>query len=80
MRENELTEVKRIESAEGHPDGEWDGVWSGYVVRWETEHGQYEAKSKNGVRGINVSCVVTVTNGQFSCKAKSRRRRGYGSV
>jgi hypothetical protein len=33
MRENELSDVKRIETADGHPDGEFEGVWSGYVVR-----------------------------------------------
>ena len=74
MQENTLSEVKRIESADGHPDGTFDGTWSGYVVRWETPHGQYEAKSKLGVRGINVPCQVTVKNGQFSAEAKSRIR------
>jgi len=67
MAKNTLSEVRRVEPVEGHPDGTFHGFWSGYVVRWETEDGRYEAKSKNGVRGINVPCVVVVESGQFTC-------------
>ena len=65
MLGQKLTDVRRIESADGHKDGRYEGVWSGYVVRWTTRCGNYEAKSEIGVRGYNVPCVVTVKNGIF---------------
>jgi hypothetical protein len=61
----ELLDAKRIEPVDGHPDGRYEGRWSGYVVEWETEFGRYEARSRDGVRGL-VPVTVVVECGRFS--------------
>lgn len=70
LKTSELSKVKRTESAEGHPDGEFPGFWSGYVVTWETDHGCYSAESVDGVRGFKVPVTVVVQSGKFFLKVK----------
>lgn len=60
-----LDQVKRVESSDGIPDGEYQGTWSGTAVKFETPHGDYEGNSTVGVRGMNVPCTVKVKCGQF---------------
>lgn len=65
-----LDQVKRVESADGVPDGDYQGTWSGYTVKFETPHGAYEGKSTVGVRGMNVPCTVKVKCGQFKVTSR----------
>ena len=65
-----LDHVKRIEPADGVPDGEYEGRWSGYTVQFETPHGKYDGRSTVGVRGMNIPCTVTVTCGQFKVMSR----------
>jgi hypothetical protein len=62
---NPLHNVRRIESAEGIPDGTYRGQMSGNLVRFDTEYGSYEGTAKDGVRGLNVPCKVLVKMGEF---------------
>jgi hypothetical protein len=65
-----LDQVKRVESADGVPDGEYQGTWSGYTVKFETPFGAYEGKSTVGVRGMHVPCTVKVKCGQFKVASR----------
>ena len=68
-----LDDVKRVESADGVPDGEYHGTWSGHTVKFETHFGAYEGKSTVGVRGANVSCMVQVKCGQFKVTSRDAK-------
>lgn len=59
-----LIEVKRVEPVEGIPDGRYQGIWSGYTVKFDTPYGSYEAKSRTGVRGTT-TCAVVVECGKL---------------
>lgn len=61
-----LHQVKRVESADGVPDGRYPGIWNGYTVTFETPWGNYEAKSTVGLRGLHEPCTVIVQTGKFS--------------
>jgi len=65
-----LDQVKRVESTDRVPDGEYLGTWSGYTVKFDTPCGTYEGKSTVGVRGMNVPCVVKVKCGQFKVTSR----------
>ena len=65
MNTARLTNVRRIESAEGIPDGEYEGVQNEYIVRFETNFGHYEGRSFYGVWVPNAPCKVRVKCGQF---------------
>jgi hypothetical protein len=45
------------------PDGEYPGVWSGYVVEFSIAGFRFRLKTDTGVRGMNVPCVVKVESG-----------------
>ena len=47
-------------------DGQYNGYWSGYTVKFAG----YECSTKNGVRGINVPCVVTVKGDSITVTTK----------
>lgn len=51
------------------PNGRYDGLWSGYQVIVNLEDEQIKLKTKNGVRGINVPCIVIVDNGNVRIEA-----------
>jgi len=66
MHGQSLKDVKRIEPTGEIEDGSYAGKWSGYVIKWETPYGAYEAKTETGVRGIDVPCTVLVQSGDCS--------------
>jgi hypothetical protein len=68
--EGSLSQVKRVESADGVPDGEYEGTWSGCKVKFETPHGAYEGESTLAVRGTNVPCTVIVKCGCFKVRPR----------
>ena len=40
------------------PDGEWTGTWSGYSVKAKCGHGLWTFRTDEGIRGIDVPCIV----------------------
>mgnify|MGYP003675336218 CR=1 FL=1 len=65
MSTRTLSNVKRIESAEGIPDGEYEGLQNEYTVSFETKYGRYEGKAFYCVWGSDVPCKVRVKCGRF---------------
>lgn len=71
MAETELADVIRYEDKIEHPNGVFDGLWTGYCVRWEESGTQFEARTVGiGIRGLNVPCRVIVKDGRFSVETK----------
>jgi hypothetical protein len=66
MESFEMSNVRRIEPAEGVPDGSYIGSQTGYTVRFETPHGTYQGQVTYGVRGINIPRLILVRDGKFS--------------
>lgn len=51
--------------------GEFKGKWSGYEVVFSSGVVQYRLRTAEGVRGLNIPCVVSVTSeGGISVEAK----------
>jgi len=57
-----VDDIVRIESAEGIKAGQYEGLWSGFEVIFETGFGKYVGKSSVGVKGFDVPCIVTVND------------------
>jgi hypothetical protein len=51
------------------PNGTHSGFWSGYHVAFSVDGVWYELHTRDGVRGIRVSCTVTVDNGRITVSA-----------
>lgn len=49
-------------------DDEYQGLWSGYFVRFKSGGVEYEVRTDCGVRGINVPAVITVENGSITVR------------
>lgn len=47
------------------PDGEYKGRWSGYVIQFEHEGQQVMARTKLGVRGINIPVTFRIVEGKL---------------
>lgn len=50
------------------PNGEYAGIWGGYVVEACIDGISYRFQAENGVRGMNCPCVVTVQDGEVTVK------------
>lgn len=48
------------------PDGTYVGKWGGYTIRVNHNGNEYDMKTEEGVRGIGIGVVVTITNGVAS--------------
>ena len=46
------------------PDGNYIGSWSGYCITLAIGNRTLDLTTEEGVKGINVSVVVTVKNGE----------------
>lgn len=46
------------------PEGDYPGVWGGYIVRTEIQGKRYCIQSSTGVRGMNIPCTVRVKGGK----------------
>lgn len=58
-RQMVVTDVRRIEKADGLPPGTYEGELSGYAVTFETPSGTYEGRTQHGIRGtIPITVVV----------------------
>lgn len=45
------------------PDGQYQGIWSGYTLEWEFNGDKVYVTTSIGVRGINIPVKFTVRNG-----------------
>ncbi len=52
------------------PDGIYDGKQSGYNVRLQIDGKEIQCQAENGVRGLNIPVIVTITEGVASVKYK----------
>jgi hypothetical protein len=53
----------------GVPDGDYQGLWSGYEVRVIINEQGYRLHTEDGIRGLNIPCVVRVRDGVISVTA-----------
>lgn len=60
------TMLRRVEEIDRLPDGVYDGVWGGYVVRFAIDGIDYEAQTKDGIRTPRAECKITITDGNLS--------------
>jgi hypothetical protein len=60
------TQLRRVEALDLLPDGVYDGVWGGYVVRFTVDGIDYEAHTSEGIRTPRAKCKITITNGKLS--------------
>lgn len=69
--------IRRLESAEGIPDGIYEGSWSGFRVGFVTHHGEFELKVNVCYMGI-ASVSVTISCGRaivvFPSEESSNRK------
>lgn len=52
-----------VEPITSVPDGDYPGTWSGYTVLTSINSRAVQLRTVNGIRGINVPCVVRVRDG-----------------
>lgn len=45
------------------PDGKYEGLWGGYVLKWEHDGKEVDCILKLGVRGINIPVSFEIKNG-----------------
>lgn len=61
-----LSDVKRVESADGIPIGEYHGKWCGNRVIFNTDFGSYQGSTDDVYVKGNVDCIVAVlSSGKF---------------
>jgi len=61
-----LYKLEKVEEVgENIPNGVYPGIWGGYVVEFTVNGVQYKADTKDGVRGMNCRCSVSVHNGKI---------------
>jgi hypothetical protein len=64
------TGLRRTEDVERLPDGIYDGIWGGYVVRFSVNGSEYEAKTGVGIRTPCAPCKVTSKDGKLTVESK----------
>lgn len=52
------------------PDGTYQGVWGGYEVVFKVGGKEHKAKTKDGIRGMRIPCIVTARSGSLSVRVK----------
>ena len=61
--ETAATELRQVASPTSLPDGIYDGVWGGYIVRFSVDGVEYEARTEIGIRTLRAPCRVSVMQG-----------------
>lgn len=69
MRAKIISATSKIELSE-LPDGEYEGTWGGYVINATVNGMSVRFKTKWGIRGVNIPCVVIVNNGSVIVEEK----------
>jgi len=44
------------------PNGQYRALWSGYIAVIKTNSGDWILTTKDGVRGLNIDSLVTITS------------------
>lgn len=57
----ELSNIKLVETENKLLSGDYEGVWGGYVVRFQAEGLIYEGQTNIGIRTMAAPCIVTIT-------------------
>ena len=70
-----MFETKSINKADGTPffvleDGEYDGIWGGYIVETMIENEKFLVTTKLGIRGYNVPVKVVIKDGAVWVRVK----------
>lgn len=60
-----VTETKRLNTTT-LPNGEYKGIWVGYVVSVALGNGEYLFSTEDGISVIATKCVVKVDNGKVT--------------
>lgn len=55
------------------PDGQHEGTWGGYVLKFKAGKFDVEVDTANGVRTMAAPVIVTIKDGQISAKLKNRQ-------
>lgn len=55
--------TKKVPQEVTLPDGIYTGRWGGYIIEVHYNQNTYELTTEEGVRGINISVVVTIKDG-----------------
>jgi len=55
----------------GMPDGEYPGIWSGYMIEVAIEGVIYDLKVREGMRGM-VPCIVKVSDGVIDIQTDNK--------
>lgn len=70
--ESPVLDVRRIESADGIPDGAYKGMWCGNSVSFSTKFGDYEGSTGSLYVKGRVDCIVTVAQGSITVRDASK--------
>ena len=55
--------TKKVPQEVTLPDGIYTGKWGGYSIEVHYNQNTYELTTEEGVRGINISVVITIKDG-----------------
>jgi hypothetical protein len=68
--ETQATSIEAFDAVESDslPNGDYEGIWGGYVVTAEIGGRHYHLKTKDGIRCSNCACTVLVRNGVVSVR------------
>lgn len=61
--------VTIIASPKDIPDGIYEGKWSAYVVNVVINNKLFQLGTKDGVRGLDVPCIVTAKDGAVTVES-----------
>jgi hypothetical protein len=70
MIEAEIVSISEVIDESYLPDGEYEGVWGGRVVKLKHNCHYFELGTSSGIRAMAAPCVVTVKDGKATVRAK----------
>ena len=60
----EITSISiKVPKENALPDGNYNGLWSGYTIELLHDNKTYELSTKQGIRGMDCPVLVSVENG-----------------
>ena len=69
MKTTVVGKLKQVVEVDTIPDGIYTGRWGGYSLNFYVGGTYYEAKTSNGVRGLNCPCNVISKDGEISVES-----------
>lgn len=46
------------------PDGQYEGLWGGYIIEIGSNGKEYELTTEEGVKGMNIKVIVEIKDGE----------------